>query len=275
MLASRGADPALRDDIAQEVAVRALDKQVPFTDPDDLYRWAAVTARHLHIDHLRTGGRTTTEDALLTVADPTDVAHAAERRVALEQVWHALAELRSSERDAILDGLRFDSTGAATSQALVRRHRARATLRRAVGGMIVALTTWRIRLRTLTESVSPAMRAASAVAVLTPMIAYEAIVIGAPHGSAPVRQTPPAVLREATTSRPAGSAQPPATLHRPVPAGVGPAPSPDGSDQQPPQETRVDTQAGDLVVDHPSPSSSPTVFCVEGIFDLPRVCSPV
>ncbi|HVF05688.1 MAG TPA: sigma factor, partial [Frankiaceae bacterium] len=164
MLASRGVDPALNDDIVQEVAVRALDKRVPFTDPNDLYRWAATTARHLHIDHLRCDGRTTYDDVLLAVPDGTDVAHTAERRVALGHVLRAMAGLRPGERAAILDSL--DDREARSSQALVRRHRARATLRKAVGTAIGATVLGRLRLRALT----PAMRPAAAALVVTPAL---------------------------------------------------------------------------------------------------------
>ena len=168
MLASRGVDSSLNDDIVQEVAVRALDKRVPFTDPADLYRWAATTARHLHIDHLRSDGRTTYDDVLVGVPDTVDVAHAAERRVALGHVLRAMAGLRPGERAAILDSL--EEREARSSQALVRRHRARATLRKAVGGVLGAAFAAKVRLRT----VSPALRHAAAAAVVTP-----ALVVGA------------------------------------------------------------------------------------------------
>ena len=168
MLASRGVDPTLSEDIVQEVAVRALDKQVPFTDSADLYRWAATTARHLHIDHVRIDARTTGDEALLGVADGTDVAHMAERRVALGQVWRALAVMRPRERDAILESL--EDRAAHSSQALVRRHRARASLRKAVGGVLTAAMVARLRLR----EVAPALRTASATATLAPVLAIGA-----------------------------------------------------------------------------------------------------
>lgn len=168
LLACRGVDPLLAEDIVQDVAVRALDKQVPFTDPNDLYRWAAVAARNIHIDHMRCGGRTTEVESLVGVPDGTDVAYAVERRVALGHVWRAIAVLRPGEREAILGTLDDDRT-ARTSGALVRRHRARATLRKAVGGMIAACGAARLRGR----SFSPMLRTAGAVAVLTPVMALD------------------------------------------------------------------------------------------------------
>jgi DNA-directed RNA polymerase specialized sigma24 family protein len=171
MLASRGVDPVQRQDIAQEVALRALDKQVPFTDPGDLYRWAATTARNLHVDLLRTGGRTTGDDALVVVADPSDVAHTAERRVALGHVWRALALMRPDQQEAILESLDEDRH-ARSSQLLVRRHRARATLRRAVGGVLAGVGAARLRLRTL-GAAAPAVTSMAAVAVLAPVLALD------------------------------------------------------------------------------------------------------
>jgi DNA-directed RNA polymerase specialized sigma24 family protein len=171
MLASRGVDPVLREDIVQEVALRALDKQVPFTDPADLYRWAATTARNLHVDILRTGGRTTGDDALVAVADPSDVAHTAERRVALGQVWRALALMRPNEQEAILDSLDEDRH-ARSSQVLVRRHRARATLRRAVGGVLSTLGAVRLRLRSAGVA-APGVTSVAAIALLGPVLVLD------------------------------------------------------------------------------------------------------
>jgi DNA-directed RNA polymerase specialized sigma24 family protein len=168
LLACRGVDPVLAQDIVQDVAVRALDKRVPFTDPDDLYRWAAVAARNLHIDHLRTGGRTTEVETLVGVPDDTDVAYAVERRLALGHVWRAIAVMRPGERDAILDFL-HEQHAPRTSGALVRRHRARATLKKAVGGMIAVAAAARTRLRV----VSPGVRTAGAVAFITPVLVLD------------------------------------------------------------------------------------------------------
>ena len=236
MLASRGVDPALNDDIVQEVAVRALDKQVPFTDPADLYRWAATTARHLHIDHLRCDGRTTHDDALVTVADATDVAHTVERRVALGHVLRAMAGLRPGERAAILDSL--EDREARTSQALVRRHRARATLRKAVGGAISAATLARLRLRTL----SPAFQAAAAAAVVAPALVVGggtllsrpapaapdrplAVAPAAPDGAVEDRgaRTTRVAAAVAATSPRAARVAPPAVAPAPAPAEARPA----------------------------------------------------
>lgn len=207
LLACRGVDPVLAEDIVQDVAVRALDKQVPFTDPADLYRWAAVAARNIHIDHVRCGGRTTEVESLVGVPDGTDVAYAVERRVALSQVWQAIAVLRPGEREAIL-GTLDERRGARTSGALVRRHRARATLRKAVGGLIATTAAARLRLR----AVSPMLRTAGAVAVLTPVVALDlgGGAIGAldvHRGTGPTAPAPAVVVRTVAARSDAGSAR--------------------------------------------------------------------
>ena len=280
MLTSRGADPALRDDIVQEVAVRALDKQVPFTDPADLYRWAAVTARNLHIDHLRSGGRMVGDDELVAMPDGTDVAHAAERRVALGHVWRALAVMRPGEREAILDSLRTDGVPC-TSQALVRRHRARATLRRAVGGMMVTLTTWRLRMREYVDTAAPGLRAAGAVVVMTPLVAYQLSGLVPGPGTAPgaeVRRQRTVVVNDATSVHPE-----PDPTDDPTPA-PSPSPSgtPDGGDPEPtgsptPTPTTIEVPGVDPKV-VTEPTTEPTdakTLCVKVDQELPEVCSPV
>jgi DNA-directed RNA polymerase specialized sigma24 family protein len=230
MLASRGVDPVLREDIVQEVALRALDKQVPFTDPADLYRWAATTARNLHVDILRTGGRTTGDDALVAVADPSDVAHTAERRVALGQVWRALALMRPNEQEAILDSLDEDRH-ARSSQVLVRRHRARATLRRAVGGVLSSLGALRLRLRDAGIA-TPGITSVAAVALLGPVLVLD---LAGPAVRRPAVAPAPAVAVLTGGARPVqaasrtpirASAVPPAGPARTLRRATAPAPAP-------------------------------------------------
>ena len=267
MLASRGVDPSLNDDIVQEVAVRALDKRVPFTDPADLYRWAATTARHLHIDHLRSDGRTTYDDVLVGVPDTTDVAHAAERRVALGHVLRAMAGLRPGERAAILDSL--EEREARSSQALVRRHRARATLRKAVGGVLGAAFAAKVRLRTA----SPALRHAAAAAAVTPALVVGA---GAIHRTpapppervielAPVRPvTRPAARVDAVPVRAAGTPREDRAA-RPVRA-VRPVQRPDAP--PPPKSTTVGPFTHREV---PPDRNKGSHACVESAYEF---CSP-
>lgn len=272
MLGSRGVDLSLAEDIVQDVALRALDKRVPFTDPDDLYRWASTTARHLHIDHLRTGGRTTGDDSLLMVADGTDVAHAAERRVALGQVWRALAVMRPREREAILDSLH--EREARSSQVLVRRHRARASLRKAVGGVLVWVTAARLRMR----EVAPELQSAAAAVALTPVLAVgtaglfaaepprPGLVAAAPaRAVAESRPAPsrPAVRVVSATVRPDAAPLTKAVAVRPA---VPPAPAVDD-----PEPKRVGPV---LLDDDPDPPPGVLVCLDKGDESDPLVCVP-
>jgi DNA-directed RNA polymerase specialized sigma24 family protein len=267
MLGSRGVDPTLAEDIVQDVALRALDKQVPFTDPDDLYRWAATTARHLHIDHLRTGGRTTGDELLVAVPDHTDVAHAAERRVALGQVWRALAVMRPREREAILDSLH--EREARSSQVLVRRHRARASLRKAVGGVLVWVTAARLRAREW----APALQNASAAVVLTPALAVGTAGLFAAEAPQPA----PVVVRTERVAETGPGPGPVVRSDRVGPAPAAPrravqAPAPDAPrEEERPQSTEL--APGLTIEDEPSPPPD-VLVCVENSSFLPMQCVP-
>ncbi|HWL38558.1 MAG TPA: sigma-70 family RNA polymerase sigma factor [Frankiaceae bacterium] len=277
MLASRGVDPSLNDDIVQEVAVRALDKRVPFTDPDDLYRWAATTARNLHVDHVRGACRITCDEELVLVADATDVAHTAERRVALGHVFRAMAVMRPGERDAILDSL--EDREARTSQLLVRRHRARATLRKAVGGVLTAAMVARLRLR----EVAPALRTASAAAAIAPVLAigtnglFVEPAPGAPArvpaAAAPAaravvralaaRPAAPVVRAEARTARTSTASTRPVRV-----AEAAPRPT----DEEPPVSSS--NQVGPVIREtRPNPSGKRSL-CVQEDRDVNLWCAP-
>ncbi len=276
MLGSRRVEPCLVEDIVQEVAVRALDKRVPFTDPDDLYRWAATTARRLHIDHLRTDHWTLGEEQLLAVADGTDVAHTAERRVALDQVIRALAVMRPRERDAILESL--EEREARSPQMLVRRHRARATLRKAVGSVLGAAWLARLRLRVS----APAFAEVAAAAALAPALALGAaatlpsgddVPLRAPRvASAPAADRPEAVTPEPAPRAlraPRRPAPPPAAPARAAGRRPGaPASGPEGRETgERVAEADVD-EVGELVVDEHEDAREPLVCVGNGPTEL-------
>jgi hypothetical protein len=279
LLACRGVDPVLAQDIVQDVAVRALDKRVPFTDPDDLYRWAAVAARNLHIDHMRTGRVTTEVETLAGVPDDTDVAYAVERRLALGHVWRAIAVMRPGERDAIIDSLHEHP--ARTSGALVRRHRARATLKKAVGGMIAVVSAARVRLRV----VSPALRTAGAVAVVTPVLVLDLGAGVLAHGAA-TRDVSPRTTRLVSvvtvssdardTARSYGRMAGGATRLRP---GRAAAPRDPYAARVTPISDRGDTHVagpGGTGIDHThEPNQSGALeACLTDVPDVGTVCTP-
>lgn len=272
LLARRGVDPVLAQDIVQDVAVRALDKRVPFTDPDDLYRWAAVAARNIHIDHLRTGGRTTEVEALVGMPDDTDIPYAVERRVALGLVWRALAVMRPGEREAILDSL-DEQRAARTSGALVRRHRARATLKKAVGGLIAAGAVVRAKVR----AVSPMVRTAGAIAILTPVVALDlhggVAGLGAPGaGTAPLRTTPLVSVARVSREVPHGAPRVASAIVTAVDT-AAPASAAGGGARAIPSRTDVrpgPDGAGIGVTQEPNNGQHNA--CIDGVPQAPDVC---
>jgi DNA-directed RNA polymerase specialized sigma24 family protein len=283
-LARRGVDPALRDDIVQEVAVRALVNQVPFTDSGDLYRWAATAASNLHVDHVRSGRRTMTDEVLAGMPDGCDVAHAAERRVALANVWRALALMRPGEREAILDSL-GDDARARTSCALVKRHRARATLRKAVGGAIAWVGAIRARLGEV--DITPVMQTAGAAVALSPVVALG--VLGSPYVASipspvPVIAAPGSTGHDASApasdSRRAGRLLVPGTAAMAIPQRPGTPEEPTQENERQPIVDLTNPGTGDSGIETGPPpppppgKSEPPMACAE----LPDrdilVCTP-
>lgn len=57
-LMTRGADRLTAENIAQEVAVRAMSHGIGFHDLDDFLPWAYVVARNLYVNEMRLRGRT-------------------------------------------------------------------------------------------------------------------------------------------------------------------------------------------------------------------------
>ena len=56
-LGSLGATRHQVDDLVQETAARALERQIPFDTPADLRRWCFVVAKRLWIDEIRSSRR--------------------------------------------------------------------------------------------------------------------------------------------------------------------------------------------------------------------------
>src|SRR4028118_745958 len=54
---SLGGDVQTAEDIAQEVALRAIDHHVAFHDANDFCKWGNRVARNLYYDHTRSRGR--------------------------------------------------------------------------------------------------------------------------------------------------------------------------------------------------------------------------
>lgn len=140
-LIRRGVTRAEAEDIAQEVAIRAVRRQIAFHDATDLLPWVRTVARRIRIDNARLAA-SQHEDAGAT---PTDVASTQSvedeviARLRMSEVASAIARLPARDRQALLQTIERDANVPPASLAVVR-HRARAKLlsqsdgMRAVGG---------------------------------------------------------------------------------------------------------------------------------------------
>jgi hypothetical protein len=149
LLAARGAADV--DDIVQEVAIRVIERDVGFTDAADLYPWAAVVARNLHVSQLRERARVVAVDAVPAQPAAEDVAESVHwRGVWIAALTH-ISQMSPKDQDALLGPVtqpNCDPTSAEPGCLSVRRHRARAALRRRLRDVLSGLAPvgvcWRL-----------------------------------------------------------------------------------------------------------------------------------
>lgn len=165
-LASRALAGHEIDDVVQEVAARALDRQVPFADAGELRAWCFVVARRIRVDQVRLAGRSVELGAASGVADRSQ--HRAldqvEDRHLLSTVRAAVGQLADHERAALASADPLASRGE-RNRAAVARHRARRRLKQLVGPF--AVLPWlgrrrpaRLRLGAMTSVAVPGALAA-------------------------------------------------------------------------------------------------------------------
>jgi len=145
LLQSRGVDSSTAEDIVQEVAVRLLARQVPYTSADDLMRWTTTVARNLAIDYWRSAAR--------EVPLPVYPAAAAQRvdeeveyRLRLEAVEESWPRLSERDRRALKMAVAGETvpTRSEAVRWAVQRHAARARLAAMIDGLATALAwLWR------------------------------------------------------------------------------------------------------------------------------------
>jgi hypothetical protein len=135
VLELRGLDPSRAEDLVQEVGVRAITAGVEFEGLDDFLWWALPVVRNLHVDQIRASRWSVSAAELPDREDPEPgVDHVVERRLALESVLTHLSAMPEPDREAIVTGATDAPVDAGRKGAVaVRRHRARANLRRMVG----------------------------------------------------------------------------------------------------------------------------------------------
>lgn len=140
VLAARGLDRTRGEDLVQEAGIRALQANVAFDTLDEFLWWAVPVVRNMHIDLLRTSRWSISSAELPDRECPAPaVDRVVESRMALRTVLTRLADLPAGERDVIVAAATDAPVeGARKGTAAVRRHRARAHLRRIVGGALGA-----------------------------------------------------------------------------------------------------------------------------------------
>ena len=230
VLRARGVQAPDVDDIAQEVAVRALRASRPFESDEHFVAWCCRVAINLHIDATR-------REQHLSYEPPPDAearhdtAATAERRMALDLLTDRIAELPEQDRRLL-----FEATSAGSRQEAVRlavrRHRLRARLAALVEGLVAAVPFVR-RLHFpshLSRPVKLSLAAAPVIAaglMLEPFTAGPGSpVAGGARSSFPARTLAPPSKPAAHAERSRPGLIPPAapTVHeatRPTPTTVG------------------------------------------------------
>lgn len=166
VLRGRGVQAADVDDIAQDVAIRALRSGKHFESEDHLVAWCCRVGINLHIDSTRRQRCLDGEQPTDLVADG-DTAITVERRLALEVLAGEIAELSQDEQRLLFELEPTQSRREAVRLA-VRRHRLRSRLAALVEGMtvVVALVRrWSRLTRSLSRPAKVSLAAAPIVAV--------------------------------------------------------------------------------------------------------------
>src|SRR3954471_7260583 len=125
VLRGRGVQAADVDDIAQDVAIRALRAGKHFESEEPLVAWCCRVGINLHVDSTRRQRRLTGE--LPDAAADSDTATTVERRLALEVLAGGIAELSEDEQRLLFELEPTESRREAVRLA-VRRHRLRSRL---------------------------------------------------------------------------------------------------------------------------------------------------
>ena len=142
MLRRRGVSSHDAEEIVQETATRAFGNSVPYTDADDLFRWASVVSGRLAIDLRRRSARLSDAE-IPERPDTVDVAAVTEHRIAFENVKLRLAELSARDQEMLLSSFHDEPVHSRRESVriAVARHRARNRLRAlldgALGGLLV------------------------------------------------------------------------------------------------------------------------------------------
>jgi DNA-directed RNA polymerase specialized sigma24 family protein len=134
VLRGRQVPAADAEDIVQEVAARALATPKTFATREDLARWCWRVGWRLRIDAVRKAQRVSGDECPEVVA-AEDTARLVEGRLELEAALSGMTTLSSTDRLALFAVAPADASRQDSVRLAVRRHRARARLLRAMGGV--------------------------------------------------------------------------------------------------------------------------------------------
>ncbi|HZQ83576.1 MAG TPA: sigma-70 family RNA polymerase sigma factor [Acidimicrobiales bacterium] len=221
VLRSRGVQEADVDDIAQEVAIRALRQFDRFTSQEHFVRWSCRVAINAHIDTVRRGRRLVAEPDVEAAA-PLNVAETVEGRLALDAALLEVAGLSPEDRALLFDPPAAVDRRDAVRLA-VRRHRLRARLANLLEGMLAGVPV----LRRLRADSLPVRAAMIAVPVAAAVLTALPFVAGSGSGPSPAdRRSEQTVVRSSPVpSVAAGSTTRVETQRREQPVAVSPPPS--------------------------------------------------
>lgn len=130
-----GIDVGTAEDAVAEAVTRALTRRLAVDDLEHFCRWAFVVARNVAVDSTRRTRLTVLVHDPPERADDYDLAAHVESRVRWEATADAMKQLSAVDRAALLQELRTveSTTRREAVKQAVRRHRARARLRHALG----------------------------------------------------------------------------------------------------------------------------------------------
>jgi DNA-directed RNA polymerase specialized sigma24 family protein len=196
------------DDLLQDVALKVLERELPFEDAEDLLRWCYVVGRNLAVDRARRVQPSA--EVAESLASPQDVHEHATHSIRWQAVLKALPQLSPTDRESLLTAAFGEQEVGTTRQEqvklAVRRHRARSRLITLMGAAYALVLGWIGFLRRPRPTAAlTAVPAALLVAQLMPAI---------------VQQTslPPLFIVDAEAAPVVGPAQ--SLVARPTPATV-------------------------------------------------------
>ncbi|MDQ1439397.1 MAG: hypothetical protein QOK43_3026 [Acidimicrobiaceae bacterium] len=208
-LRAAGADEDKAEEAVAEAFTRALARRLVIADVDEFCRWAFVVARNAFVDAGRKSRRVVLLDVMPEAVDPYDLASHVESRERLQEARAAIAAMSSSDRGVLIDGLTGGEAAGSRKEAVsqaVRRHRARARLRQALGAPVGWLglrkPRWLWRLSNMPTDAMSAM-------IALPFLAVTATWFTPSAASTPDAVAPPAVIAAAAPA-PVVVARPPA-----------------------------------------------------------------